>query len=211
VVADYGADQTGNRDSTLAFNLALNKAPGPNIVCVPPGEYAIGNPTLSKSGEILPHDITIGGPSASAGGALIGPANASATIVQHDQNAHVIDSCPVDSSSDSSPVLCKTSLGIANAMRGWKFANLTLRYESKAQPSRVTAGHSSIIHFPSASHVEVDSVTIAGRWRCNYGSETGDQTEAAAPIAILLALPDGTDVTECIAHFIGVHGGANSR
>jgi hypothetical protein len=29
VVADYGADQTGNRDSTLAFNLALNKGKRP--------------------------------------------------------------------------------------------------------------------------------------------------------------------------------------
>src|SRR5271166_3505575 len=81
VVTDYGADPTGTTDSTVAFQQAVNATPVPmtsaqpgNIVCVPPGVYAIGSPTPPSVGATRPPlDITILPPASSSGGALIRP------------------------------------------------------------------------------------------------------------------------------------------
>jgi len=51
-VLDYGADPTGNADSSTAFNNALLSGPG-TIVHVPAGTYLISNPVFIKYSTIL--------------------------------------------------------------------------------------------------------------------------------------------------------------
>jgi len=99
LVHDYGADPSGKKDSTFAFQSAVNATRGShksktgNIVCVPPGVYVIGSPIPPHAN--IAHAIEILRPASTHGGAIIGSGDDGAvTIVQRDPDSYIFSSCP---------------------------------------------------------------------------------------------------------------------
>ena len=207
VVNDYTADPTGVIDSTSAFVNALNATPQPgavkgNVVCVPPGTYLIG----SSSG---PHDITIVGPYSSNGGALLGPSEGVATILQNDSTSNILDSCPLTNGATDMPIpsACNSlPFGASNAAQNWRIENITLSYVTQpapisGSPQALNGWAPSAIYFPSVSGLEVHNVIFNNAWDCyDFGSSAGNATG--------IAVVEGTSSNSCAGHLLAFHGAA---
>lgn len=221
VVTDYNADPTGATDSTAAFWNALNATPIPmtsaqpgNVVCVPPGTYMIGNtPPPGPGGTAPPDDVTILPPAAANGGALIGPGHGVATIVQYNNSANILDSCPVTSSSTITmpiPTAC-AAFSSNNTVTNWRIEHVTLAYNygpptpnPGSTKGPLNAWVASAIYFPSVNGLEVHNVTFSNVWNCyDFGSQT-------SPSALGITLVENTGFSSCFGHLLALHGAASN-
>ena len=212
VVTNYGADPTGNTDSTVAFQEALNATPQPassaapgNIVCVPPGVYVIGSP--SPAG---PHDLEILSPASINGGALIGPNHGVAEIVQMDPTTYIFSSCetqPLSAPNMAEPTGCPGAMD-SNVVNNWRIQNITLSYSVQvpvptpgATSGPLNGWGPSAVYFPKVNGLEMHNVLIRNAWNCyDFGSQVGASISR-------VAIVESTGFSTCAGHLAALHGG----
>jgi len=201
----------------LAFIEALNATPEPmtsaqpgNIVCVPPGTYKIGTATQPP-----PRDLTILGPAAQNGGALIGPNQGVAQIVQYDNTQNILDSCPLSTPPNAPmpvPSAC-SSFYPGNTVQNWRVENITLAYSGSSPAPTSSPGATagplngwapSAVYFPSVSGLEMHNVIFSNAFNCyDFGSQ-------ASPSASQVAIVENTAYSSCNGHFLGLLGAASN-